>query len=86
MDERLMVRCKEASTVISTSVLPEKRTHRWAVAVHLAICPDCRAFRRQVRAIGAAARDAATRFDAELPADFPARIAGELVRRDNNPE
>ena len=79
-----MVRCKEASTVVSTSVLPEKRTHRWAVAFHLAICPDCRAFRRQVRAIGAAARDAAMRFDAELPADFSTRIVRDLVSRDHS--
>ncbi len=82
MEERLMVRCKEASTVISTSVLPERRSHRLAVAFHLAICPDCRAFRRQIRALGALAREAAGRVDGELPADFETRLVRALAKSD----
>lgn len=77
-----MVRCKEASAIISTSVLPERWSHRLAVRFHLFICPDCRAFRRQVRAIAALAEDSAASVDAELSAEFET----DLVRALSKPE
>ena len=80
MEERLMVRCKEASSILGRSELPPTRGHRLAVRFHLAICPDCRAFRRQLDALGALARESSAGFEREYTPDVQARMVGELTR------
>jgi predicted anti-sigma-YlaC factor YlaD len=80
MAERLMVRCKEASSILATSEWPPTRGHRLAVRFHLAICPDCRAFRRQLDALAALARESAAGFEQEYTPDTQTRIVGELTR------
>ena len=77
MGGELMVRCKEASTVVATSQPPATWSRRMAVRIHLAVCPHCRAFRRQVEAIGDLGRASAQAFEREPSADFEA----ELTRR-----
>ena len=51
-----MLTCKEVATAIGQDV----RTVRWwrglALRFHLLMCPDCRRYVAQIRAIGAAAR------------------------------
>ena len=76
-----MVRCKEASTVLATSQPPRSFGHRLAVQFHLAICPDCRAFRRQIAALTRLAQQSAAALDSELPDDFESALLQHLTDR-----
>jgi anti-sigma factor ChrR (cupin superfamily) len=61
-----MIDCREASRLNST--VPERPLtfgERLSLAVHLALCPPCRYFRRQMAALRAAARGLAAE---DLPA------------------
>ena len=73
-----MMRCREASTIISTSEPPRELGRRLRAGLHLLVCPDCRAFRRQIQAMGELARAEGARLEGELPADFEAALARRL--------
>lgn len=76
-----MMKCREASTIIATSETPREVTRRLAVRLHLAVCPECRAFRRQILAIADLARQYCGAFDAEVPPDFEANLVHRLIDR-----
>jgi anti-sigma factor ChrR (cupin superfamily) len=74
-----MMTCHAVSTLVSTGGLPEAPVvRRLAVRMHLVMCRHCRAFRRQVEAIGRATRAAGLAFERELPEDFESRIVKRL--------
>lgn len=51
---------------------PELRRAVWP---HFAMCQHCRRFRRQLQALGRAARRAASTFEQERPPDWEERVA-----------
>ena len=76
-----MMTCQEVSTLVSTGDLQTASlTRRLGVGVHLAMCRHCRAFRRQVAAIGAAARALNAAFAAELRGAFEADMVQRLLK------
>jgi hypothetical protein len=79
-----MVRCKEVSTMLSTSTPPAELSRRLTARLHLAVCRDCRAFRRQLLALGTLAQESGSRFDAELSPDFEAHLVRGLANRDES--
>jgi predicted anti-sigma-YlaC factor YlaD len=76
-----MIMCKEISALVSAGTVPEQPLERRAAAwLHLAMCRQCRAFRRQMAAVARAARAVALTFEEELPSDFETSI-GERLRK-----
>jgi hypothetical protein len=74
-----MMTCKEVSLTMSTGELetgPVSR--RMAVWLHLAMCRPCRAFRRQLRSLGRAARHVSEVFEREPSGDFERTILKHL--------
>jgi hypothetical protein len=74
-----MMTCKDVSTLVSSCELataPVLRTI--AVWMHLAMCRHCRAFHRQIGAIGRAARRLAAEFEREPAGDFEDRILNQF--------
>jgi predicted anti-sigma-YlaC factor YlaD len=75
-----MMTCKEVSTFVSTGDLQgASPARRFTVGVHLAMCRHCRAFRRQVQAIGDAARTLGAAFGAEPRSAFEADVLRRLL-------
>jgi predicted anti-sigma-YlaC factor YlaD len=75
----LVITCKEASTLVSAGTVPKQPlARRAAVWLHLAMCRQCRAFRRQVAAVARAAQAVSLRFEAELSSDFETSIRERL--------
>jgi len=75
-----MMTCKEVSTLVSMEQVQEApAARRLAVRLHLMMCRHCRAFRRQLRAIGRAARLIAGDFEREPTSAFERRILDRLV-------
>jgi hypothetical protein len=79
-----MMKCKEASMIVSTSEPPAELSRRLGSRLHLAICPHCRAFRRQIQALGAMAQESCAGFEAEPGSDFEERIVRGLAH--TNPD
>jgi anti-sigma factor ChrR (cupin superfamily) len=76
-----MMTCQEVSTLVSSGDLHgSPLATRLGVAVHLAMCRHCRAFRRQVHAIGAAARALGAAFGVEPRSSFEADLLRRLLR------
>jgi len=76
-----MMTCKEVSTLVSTGDLQSASfAQRLGAGLHLAMCRHCRAFRRQLEAIGRAARALRASFDEELPSAFEAAVVQRLLR------
>jgi hypothetical protein len=76
-----MMTCKEVSTLASAGDLQAASlARRLGVGVHLAMCRHCRAFRRQLTAIGDAARALSAAFDAEPESAFEADLVQRLFR------
>jgi predicted anti-sigma-YlaC factor YlaD len=76
-----MMTCKDVSLTISTGDLDTARVPtKMAVWMHLAMCRHCRAFRRQLKAIGLAARRIADAFEREPSPDFERTIVKRLSR------
>jgi anti-sigma factor ChrR (cupin superfamily) len=76
-----MMTCKEVSTLMSSGDLQSASfARRLGVGLHLALCRHCRAFRRQLEAIGRAARALSASFDEELPSAFAAAVVQRLLR------
>ena len=74
--------CKSVATRLSAGDLDHSPLRvRLAVWLHLAMCRSCRAFKRQLDALGAAARAVEGRHDREPAEDFEARIARSLRER-----
>jgi len=74
-----MMTCREVSTLVSTGELADApMTRRLGARIHLAMCRHCRAFKRQIEAIGRAARDASLGFEREPASDFETRILSRL--------
>ena len=81
MDEFVMMTCKEVSTLVSSGDLQAASlARRLGVGVHLAMCRHCRAFRRQVTAIGEAARALSAAYRTEPRAAFEADLVQRLFR------
>lgn len=74
-----MMKCKETSTILSTSETPREWRRRLAVRLHLAICPQCRAFRGQILALADVARQSCAAFEREPSADFETDLVQRLV-------
>ena len=73
-----MTTCHDISMLVSTGGLAEAPLLRkLEVRMHLVMCRHCRAFRRQVETIAAAALAAGLAFERELPRD----CESTLVRR-----
>jgi predicted anti-sigma-YlaC factor YlaD len=80
-----MMTCKEVSTLMSTGGLDDARwSVRLAVRLHLSMCRHCRAFKRQLEALGKAARALAASREAELPKDFEATFSKSLNRKSSS--
>jgi predicted anti-sigma-YlaC factor YlaD len=76
-----MMTCKEVSTLVSTDDLQgAPLVKRLGVGMHLAMCRHCRAFRRQLAAIGDAARALSATFGAELRSAFEADVVQRWLR------
>jgi hypothetical protein len=76
-----MMTCKEVSLKISTGELESARVPtKMAVWMHLAMCRHCRAFRRQLKSIGLAARRISDAFEREPSPDFERTMAQRLSR------
>lgn len=74
--------CKEVSTLMAQNGLASASLgRRLTVRLHLAMCRQCRAFRRQLEAISQAARSRAERQ--EPGPEFEARLIQRL--RDGGP-
>jgi hypothetical protein len=74
-----MMICKEVSTLVSMDQVDEAPVaRRMAVRLHLLMCRHCRAFRRQLRVIGAVSRLIAGDFEREPTAAFESRILDRL--------
>ena len=74
-----MMTCKEVSTLVSMEHLAEApAAQRIAARLHLMMCRHCRAFHRQLRAIGQAARLIARDIEREAPSAFESRIVDRL--------
>jgi len=71
--------CKEVSTLMAAGDLKNapamRRLAAWA---HLAMCRHCRAFRRQLEVVTAAARAAAEALQAEPSQDFESKIVDRI--------
>ena len=77
-----MMTCKRVATHLSTDDLDQSTLGvRLAVRLHLAMCRSCRAFKRQLDALGAAARALGRRHQREPADDFEARLAKSLQER-----
>jgi hypothetical protein len=74
------MKCREASMILSTSEQPAELGRRLGSRLHLAICPHCRAFRRQIEALGALARQSSGGYEAEPESDFEAQIVRRLAQ------
>jgi predicted anti-sigma-YlaC factor YlaD len=75
----LVITCKEVSTLVSAGTVPSQPlARRAAVWLHLAMCRQCRAFRRQMAAVARAARAVSLTFEAEQPSDFETSIRERL--------
>lgn len=76
-----MMTCKEVSLTISTGNLETARVPtKIAVWMHLAMCRHCRAFWRQLKSIGLAARRISDAFEREPSPDFERTIVRRLSR------
>jgi len=76
-----MLTCRDVSTLISTSGVEDAPLmRRMGVFLHLAMCRYCRAFRRQLAAMGRAARTLNATYHAEPPSDFEAAILTRMHR------
>ena len=76
-----MMPCKQVATLLSNGDLAgsSMRT-RLAVRLHLAMCRHCRAFARQIEALGRLAGLDARDHEKEPAGDFEAKIARRLGR------
>jgi len=74
-----MMKCQEASTIVATSEPPGEWHRRLAVRLHLTICPECRAFQRQLLALANLARQSCALFEREPSADFEATLVRNLA-------
>ncbi len=70
--------------IVSTSEQPAELARRLGCRLHLVICPHCRAFRRQIEALGALALESAGGYEAEPGSDFEAQIVRRLARVDRD--
>ena len=76
-----MMTCKDVSTFVSAGDLQAASlARRLSVGMHLAMCRHCRAFRRQLIAIGDAARALSAAFGTEPGSAFEADLVQRLVR------
>ena len=76
-----MMTCQEVSTLVSSGGRQASfLARRLGVGLHLAMCRHCRAFRRQVTAIGEAARALSAAYWTEPRAAFEADLVQRLVR------
>ena len=76
-----MLTCREVSTLVSTGGLDDAPLMRkLGVVLHLAMCRHCRAFRRQVAAIGRAVRALNAACEAEPPSGFEAAVVQRVLR------
>ena len=76
-----MLTCKEVSTLVSTGgqdAAPLMR--KLGVFLHLALCRHCRAFRRQVTAIGRAVRALNAVYEAEPLPGFEAAVVQRVLK------
>ena len=74
-----MMTCREASTLVSSGSLSAATwRERLAVRLHLLMCGSCRAFKRQMDLLGAAARKAGRALDDDAPPDLEARLKDKL--------
>ena len=74
-----MMTCRQVSTIVGTGELDAAPlARRLAVRMHLAMCRNCSAFKRQLEALAAAARAASRTFAREAPKDLEARVAQKL--------
>jgi predicted anti-sigma-YlaC factor YlaD len=81
VDAFVMMTCQEVSTLVSSGDLQAASLgRRLGVGVHLAMCRHCRAFRRQVTAIGEAARALNGAYRTEPRAAFEADLVQRLFR------
>jgi hypothetical protein len=75
-----MMTCKDVSTLVSTGGLSHAPpARRLGARLHLAMCRRCRAFRRQVEALGRAAGALGRTFEAEPAAGFEPEIVRRLL-------
>ncbi len=75
-----MMTCRDVSMLVSTGQLADAPlARRLAVWLHLAMCRPCWRFRRQLEALGRAARRSAGRFTQELPRDWEARLTQIVI-------
>jgi hypothetical protein len=79
-----LMMCKEASMIVSTSEPPAELGRRLASRLHLAICPYCRTFRRQIQALGTLAQESSAGYESEPGADFEAQIVRSLARAEHD--
>jgi predicted anti-sigma-YlaC factor YlaD len=81
VDQFVMMTCKEVSTLVATGDLQSASlARRLGVRMHLAMCRHCRAFRRQVTAIGDAARALSAAFATEPRSAFEVDLVQRLLR------
>ncbi len=74
-----MMTCKDVSLKLSTGDFETARVlTKMAVWIHLAMCRHCRAFRRQLKSIGTAARRIADAFEREPSPNFERTIVRRL--------
>ena len=77
-----MMTCKHVSTLFSTgAVAAAPLTVRLGVRLHLLMCRHCRAFKRQIEALGRAAHRASAAFDEEPSQEFEAHVTQRLRDR-----
>ena len=77
-----MMTCQSVATRLSTGDLEHSTLRvRVAVRLHLAMCRSCRAFKRQLDALGAAARRIGRHYEHEPAGDFEARVVRALRDR-----
>jgi len=81
VDQLVMMTCKEVSTLVSTGDLQAASlVRRLGAGLHLAMCRHCRAFRRQLNAMGDAARELSAAFGTEPRSAFEADLVQRLLR------
>jgi hypothetical protein len=67
--------CRDAARALALEAAAAEDVTR-----HLAGCPPCAAFEQQLQLVAAAVRAACQQYEAELPAEFEARLLRRLCR------
>jgi len=77
-----MMKCREVSGLVSTGdVEAAPLRTRLNVWLHIAMCRHCRRFQRQLEQLRRGARSAADEAAAQMPADLPERVLGQLPKK-----